>query len=155
MSQCHKSQPCNAVNFFSISSKCRSVTWDQFYIEKEIQYIKNRFSSLTLSMILSVVVVNVVISSVVVVVVVVLVALQYDAQITKLNESFISQFFIILRSSDIKKIQKLTMRIMRTEQMLMVKMITLEQGSRNALRPPSSAVRLHPRTAVLVPRSLL
>ena len=53
-------------------------------------------------MILSVVVVNVVISSVVVVVVVVLNALQYDAQITKLNESFISHFFIILRSSDIK-----------------------------------------------------
>ena len=44
-------------------------------------------------MILSVVVVNVVISSVVVVVVVVLVAMQYDAQIPKLNESFISHFF--------------------------------------------------------------
>lgn len=43
-------------------------------------------------MILSVVVVNVVISSVVVVVVVVLVALQYNTQVTKLFQSFISLY---------------------------------------------------------------
>lgn len=54
-------------------------------------------------MILSVVVVNVVISSVVVVVVVVLVALQYDAQINKRYESFISPLSI-LRSSDMRLI---------------------------------------------------
>ena len=58
-------------------------------------------------MILSVVVVNVVISSVVVVVVVVLVAVQYDAQIIKRYENFISPLSTsILRSFDIRLILK-------------------------------------------------
>lgn len=56
-------------------------------------------------MILSVVVVNVVISSVVVVVVVVLVAVQYDAQIIKRYENFISPLSILI-SSDIRLIWK-------------------------------------------------